>query len=48
MSAFPPAKHDALGLEELLTPAEKEVRDRVRRFAVGYGMGRMGGVGWAG
>lgn len=39
MSAFPPAKHDALGLEELLTPAEKEVRDRVRRFAVCYGMG---------
>ncbi|EFN54177.1 hypothetical protein CHLNCDRAFT_24792 [Chlorella variabilis] len=33
MRAFPPAKHDALGLEELLTPAEREVRDRVRRFA---------------
>lgn len=33
MTVFPPAKHDALGLEELLTPEEREVRDRVRRFA---------------
>lgn len=33
MSVFPPAKHDALGLEDLLTPAEREVRDRVRKFA---------------
>ncbi|PRW59738.1 Acyl-coenzyme A oxidase peroxisomal [Chlorella sorokiniana] len=33
MTVFPPAKHDALGLEELLTPEEREIRDRVRRFA---------------
>ena len=33
MRAFPPAKHDVLGLEELLTPEEREVRQRVRRFA---------------
>lgn len=33
MSVFPPAKHDALGLEGLLTPEEREVRDRVRQFA---------------
>lgn len=34
MKVFPPAKHDALFLDELLTPEEREVRDRVRRFAV--------------
>jgi hypothetical protein len=40
MRAFPPAKHDALGLEELLTQEEREVRDRVRAFAVSW-------PGWA-
>lgn len=34
MTAFPPAKHDALGLDGLLGPQEREVRDRVRQFAV--------------
>ena len=34
MSVFPPARHDALGLDGLLSPAEREVRDRVRQFAV--------------
>jgi hypothetical protein len=37
MTVFPPARWDALFLEELLTPQEREVRDRVRRFAVGGG-----------
>lgn len=39
MTAFPPAKHDALGLDSLLSPQEREVRDRVRQFAVS-------GKGW--
>ena len=43
MSAFPPAKHDALGLGLLLTPEEREVQARVRAFAV-----RAGGRGWVG
>jgi hypothetical protein len=34
MRVFPPAKHDALELEELLSAEEREVRDRVRKFAV--------------
>lgn len=46
MRAFPPAKHDALGLEELLTPAEREVRDRVRRFAVSGAGGHLVALGW--
>lgn len=33
MTSFPPAKHDALGLDGLLGPQEREVRDRVRQFA---------------
>ena len=33
MSVFPPAKHDALGLSELLTPQERDVQRRVREFA---------------
>lgn len=33
MSVFPPAKHDALGLSDLLTPEEREVQLRVREFA---------------
>ncbi|GAB4822041.1 hypothetical protein N2152v2_009087 [Parachlorella kessleri] len=33
MTVFPPAKHDALYWDDLLTPEEREVRDRVRRFA---------------
>ena len=33
MTVFPPAKHDALGLGELLTPEEREVQRRVREFA---------------
>ncbi|KAI3435869.1 hypothetical protein D9Q98_001927 [Chlorella vulgaris] len=35
MRVFPPAKHDALELEELLSAEEREVRDRVRKFAEG-------------
>lgn len=31
---FPPARHDALELEGLLTQEERDVRDRVRAFAV--------------
>ena len=34
MAAFPPAVHDALGLDGLLTPEERALRDRVRAFAV--------------
>lgn len=34
MAAFPPATHDALLLDDLLTPEERDVRQRVRRFAV--------------
>ena len=37
MTVFPPAKHDALYWDDLLTPEEREVRDRVRRFAVSAG-----------
>lgn len=33
MRVFPPAKHDALELEELLTPEERAVKQRVREFA---------------
>lgn len=44
MTAFPPAKHDALGLDGLLGPEERAVRDRVRQFAVrGGGEGGLGG-----
>lgn len=32
MSAFPACAHDALGLDGLLTPEERAVRDRVRAF----------------
>lgn len=32
MRSFPSAVHDALGLDELLTPEERAVRDRVRSF----------------
>jgi len=33
ISVFPPAKHDALGLNELLTAEERQLRLRVREFA---------------
>lgn len=33
MTVFPPAKHDALHLSELLTPEERDVQRRVREFA---------------
>lgn len=33
MSVFPPAVHDALGLADLLSPAERAVQRRVREFA---------------
>lgn len=33
MTVFPPARHDALRLDELLTPEERDVRQRVRTFA---------------
>lgn len=33
MKIFPPAKHDLLGLDSLLTPEERMVRDKVRSYA---------------
>ncbi|RMZ53518.1 hypothetical protein APUTEX25_003340 [Auxenochlorella protothecoides] len=33
MTVFPPARHDALELEELFTPEEKAIKARVRAFA---------------
>lgn len=33
MTVFPPAKHDALNLDGLLTPEERDVQRRVREFA---------------
>lgn len=42
--SFPPAKFDALSLDDLLSPSERAVRDRVREFAVsGKAPGREGG-----
>jgi hypothetical protein len=33
MTAFPPATHDFLDLRDLLSPEERQVRDKVRAFA---------------
>ncbi len=33
-AAFPPAVHDLLGLEQLLGPEERALRDRVRAYMV--------------
>lgn len=53
MTVFPQAKHDVLGLDGLLTAEEREVRDRVRAFAVSRGAcctvrawGSQAGVRW--
>ncbi len=34
MSAFPPAAHDLLNLDDLLTPQERKTRYAVREFMV--------------
>lgn len=43
MTVFPPANHDALFLSDLLTPEEKDVQMRVRKFAVSALLGEERG-----
>lgn len=37
MTVFPSAKHDYLGMYDLLTPEERAIQTRVRQFAVSHG-----------